>query len=346
MSEETVRAALRWQAGFATQSDSPLTARVCAGLAEVLDRSSETGRRVLDWPGEAVADALPLRLAGGLHALARSKRAPELAEVYAGRVIAPEAVAEVLRAAIAAYDAELAGWLAGPPQTNEVGRSAVLMAGLLALAARFGHPFELLEIGSSAGLNLLIGRFGFDLGGVRAGPRDAPLLFRPEWRGTPPPAAEVRIAATRGVDVAPVDLADDAQAERLVAYVWADQAERIRRIETAIALARAHPPRLDRGDAADWLEARLTEPQPKGRTRVLVHTVVWQYLLPETQKRIEAAMARAGAAATAERPLGWLAYEGERAFNRHALTLRAWPGEGAPERLATAHAHGSWVEWE
>ena len=59
-------------------------ARLCRLLGERLDRSTEAGRRVLDWPGEADAcsDALPLRLTGGLHALVRRGGAPGLAACY------------------------------------------------------------------------------------------------------------------------------------------------------------------------------------------------------------------------------------------------------------------------
>ena len=45
------------------------------------------------------------------------------------------------------------------------------------------------EIGSSAGLNLLIGHYGYDLGGVRVGPADAPVVLTPQWSG-PAPAPE------------------------------------------------------------------------------------------------------------------------------------------------------------
>ena len=96
---------------------------------------------------------------------------------------------------------------------------------------------------------------------------------------------------------------------------------------------------------ASWIEARLAEPQADGVIRVLMHSIVWQYLPPATQRRIEAAMAAAGTHADARRPLGWIAYEGERGLAHHGLTMRSWPGDGTPTRLASAHPHGSWIEW-
>ena len=345
--EPAIRSAFRWQADFCRASDAPILAGICDALAACLDDTSLTGRRVLDWPGDPIADGLPLRVAAPFHALVRSKRGGALAAVYRGETREPAAIEAALRVAIADHDGEIAAWLDGPPQTNEPARSGVLMAGLLTLAARFAPltRFELLEIGSSAGLNLMIDRYSFDLGGVRAGPADAPLHIEPEWRGPPPPAAEVRIERVRGVDIAPIDLGDPRQAERLMAYIWIDQRDRLERTARAIELAQATPPRLEQGDAADWIEARLAEPQADGVIRVLMHSIVWQYLPPATQRRIEAAMAAAGARASADRPLGWLAYEGERGLARHGLTVRSWPGDGKPARLASAHPHGAWIEW-
>ena len=102
---------------------------------------------------------------------------------------ASEAIAAAVNGALISHDAAVLPWLDGPPQTNEAGRSAGLMTGLLHVAARFGPDVDLLEIGSSAGLNLLTDRYAFDLGGIRRGPDDAPVLIAPEWRGPPPPDA-------------------------------------------------------------------------------------------------------------------------------------------------------------
>lgn len=338
------RRAFEVQADYCTAMAAPVTARIATALGRALNRDSETGRRVLDWAGEPVADAVVLRLIGGLHALHRAGADAELSRVFAGGIADAAEVGRVLGEVLVRHDAALLPWLAGPPQTNEAARSAGLMTGLLHLAARFGPRMELLEIGSSAGLNLLMPRFAFDLGGVRVGPADAPIVICPKWRGVAPPDAAIELVAARGVDIAPVDLADEAAARRLAAYVWVDAVERQARLATAIELVRRHGVKLEAGDAADWVEARLAEPQPEGVTRVLIHSVVWQYLPPAGQARIRAAMEAAGMLATPERPLGWVMMEPDRDLHRQEIRVQGWPGERGMELVALTHAHGAWVE--
>ncbi|WBH17946.1 DUF2332 domain-containing protein [Sphingomonas radiodurans] len=332
------------QAGYCSAMAAPITARVATALADALDRSTQTGRRVLDWPGEPVADAIVLRLIGGLHALHRSGDDPEVSRVFSGAIHTQASLENSLNGALRRHDRFLSSWLDGPPQTNEAGRSAGLMTGLLHLAESFGPAFELLEIGSSAGLNLLIDRYAFDLGGVRKGPGDAPVTIAPEWRGPPPPDAPIDIRSVRGVDIAPIDVTDPSEAERLTGYVWVDAAERLARIERGIAMIQQHGVQLDRGDAADWIVDRLAEPQEAGTTRVLMHSVMWQYLPPAGRERIRAAMSGAGARATDERRLGWVMMEPNRDLHRHEVRVRGWPGERAMELVALTHAHGAWVE--
>jgi hypothetical protein len=216
-SEGENRAAFAVQAGYCAAMAAPVTARLCTALGEALDRSSETGRRVLDWPGEPVADAVVLRLVGGLHALHRAGADAALSRVFDGVVTDEAAVAAALGRVVREHDAALLPWLDGPPQTNEAARSAGLMTGLLHLARRYGPRIEVLEIGSSAGLNLMIGHYRFDLGGVTVGPEDAAVRIVPAWRGVAPPAAEIAVVGARGVDIAPVDVADPSQAARLPA---------------------------------------------------------------------------------------------------------------------------------
>lgn len=336
MDEATAREGIRRQAGWCRAMDAHRTAALCEALAEQLDPTTRTGRRVLAWPRDTLADAVALRLVGGLNAL-RLAGADDLAPAFSG-------TPGDLSAAIARHDAALLPWLDSAPQTNEPQRSAALMTGLLDTAARFGQPLEIVEIGSSAGLNLLIGRYGFDLGGVAVGPADGALVMTPEWRGPPPPAVPVTIARARGCDLNPIDLRDPAAEARVAAYIWVDNPERSARLEQAATLVRAHPPRIDRADAADWVAARLAEPQPAGTTRVLMHSVTWQYLPPDTQARITAAMERAGAGADADRPLAWVTMEPDRDLAAHRIGVRSWPDGAERRTIGAAHAHARWVE--
>jgi hypothetical protein len=339
--EAAVRAAFATQAGWCDKSGAPFTGMLCRLIGERLDRSTALGRCVLEWPegADPVKDALPLRVCGGLHALVRGGAAPALAALYPPHPLPEvETLWEILHPVLA--DPALLPWLDGPPQTNEVGRSALLMGGLLTLAAQFPQPVELLELGASAGLNLLLDLYACDLGGRGAGDAASPVRLQPQWQGPPPPKAEVKVAARRGVDLNPLDPRRDA--ERLLAYVWPDQQERLARLEAALAIAAADPPRVDKGDAADWLQTRLSEPARRGTTRVVFHTVTFVYFPPETQARILGQLEKSGAAARSDAPLAWLRYEaGPHAFE---LRLRVWPG-AEDHLLVGGHPHGSIVHW-
>jgi hypothetical protein len=323
---------------------APAYARICAALAGGLNRDSAVGARVIDWPGEPTRDALPLRLVGGLHALVLAGKDAGLAAVFAGTVTDPDAVEAELARVLVEHDAELLPWLDGPPQTNEPGRSAALMTGLLEIARRHGPRIDLLEIGSSAGLNLMIDRYRFDLGGTMVGPADSPVAIVPDWKGPPPPAVPIEILSTRGCDIKTIDPTDPAAEARLAAYVWAETPDRARRLKTAVAMLRERPVRLEQADAADWVEARLAEPQEAGVTRVLMHSVVWQYLPEAVAERIRIAMKAAATRATPERPLGWVTMEPDRALAHQVIRARSWPGDGEWQIVATSHAHAAWID--
>jgi hypothetical protein len=343
VSEADVREAFRNQAIYCESSGTPVTAAVLRGIEAALDRATETGRRTLDWPGDprGSGDSVPLRLAGGFHALARAKADERLVRLYQGDL---DDADSIVRDVLQRFDAELAPWLDSPPQTNETGRAGPIMAGLLMLASEHSLPFKLIELGASAGLNQNLDRFGYRLGGTSAGDPRSPLQLAPIWQGGSPPAGEVRIVARRAVDQAPVPVSDPAQRERLAAYCWADQTERMQRLEAALALSAEHPPQVEQGDAAEFVERVLAEPQQDGVCRVVFHTIFWTYLPPDKQARIRDALARAGAMATPERPLAWLRYELNGQGGVAELRLQQWPG-GAERHLATGHPHGSKVEW-
>ncbi len=342
----TVREAYANQVAYCRANDSAVTARIVAAIAELLgDPAAGTFlARIRDWPGPSpLGDALPLRSAGGLHALHLSGAEPSLAPIYAGL---PADDIAIVRSATRRHEAFLLPWLDGPPQTNEAGRSSGFIAAMLWLAGQNLPPrFECLEIGSSAGINLMIDRYHYNLGGVQVGPGDAAMRFTPEWQGAAPPDREIGFASLRGCDVAPVDLTDPGQALRLKAYIWPEHAVRFARLEAAIAAAQVRPPDIAAMNAADFVEQALGRPQEPGTTRVLMHSIVWQYVPADQQARVRAAMEAAAMRATPELPLAWVALEANRTLLNHALTVRHWPGSGEETLLAAAHAHGAWLEW-
>ncbi len=341
-----VAAAFDNQVAYCTASGAKVTARIIAAVRDLLERGEGGAlfERLRNWPGAPLADALPLRLAGGIHALQLKGTEPALKPIYADQAGIDDAA--IVAAVIAGHEAELLPWLDGPPQTNEAGRSSNFIAAMLWLADQGLPPrFQCLEIGSSAGINLMLDRYHYDLGGVQVGPEPGAMRFQPEWQGDAPPNRSFTIASTKGCDVAPVDLTDPVQALRLKAYIWPEHTVRFERMDAAIAEALKQAPDLVHMNAADFVEAELAKPQTAGTTRMLMHSIVWQYV-PEDQKaRVTAAMEAAGARATAERPLAWVSLEANRVMHIHEMTVRYWPGGAEPVLVTRAHPHGAWIGW-
>jgi hypothetical protein len=338
---ERVRAAFTEQAGYCRRLDAPLTANLCEALAAGLTGDDEVGRAVLAWQGDPapLADNVPLRIVGALNALVRAGRAPYLATHYPPHPL-PEAaeLSPALQRALREHAHHVLAFLASPPQTNEVGRSAILIGGFLAIAAQTGLPLALNEIGASAGLNLVPDRYRYRLGEASWGSPNAKLLLEPRWTGASPPVdAPLRVVARRGCDRSPIDIGASAERERLTAYIWADQPARLVRLSSAIDTALADRVAVERADAAEWIEREFT---PRtGITQVLFHSVVWGYLAVETRERIQSCLAHVGASARADGPVAWLRFE-----MPGQLRLTLWPG-GSEHVLANAHPHGEWIEW-
>ena len=340
--EREIRDAFREQADFCRRLGSTITADALDTVAEKLSRRTETGRRTLDWQGDprSNADNVTLRIAGGLHAIARSGADQDLATAYRGEGVVGPAVEK----ALTEHDREIAAWLDHAPQTNEVGRAAVVMAGLLVAAKRHTMPIDLLELGASAGLVLNLNRYRYDLGGVTTGEATSPLLLAPDWTGNPPPAVRVDIASQYGVDRNPIQVSVPNAGERLIAYIWPDQPERIARAEIAIRMAHAFTPPVMAGEAADWTEQQLPRKQSEGTMRILYHTIAFQYFPNAQKQRIREAAEQAGAEASTDRPFGWLSFELNETNQAFELRLKAWP-TGDEMHLANAHPHGNWIEW-
>ena len=228
-------------------------------------------------------------------------------------------------------------------QTNEVRRSWGLLPAFLLVAGEAGRPLDLVELGPSAGLNLVWDRYRYRYGDASWGADDSPLVLEGELRRHFPlellrvPAAVHR---RRGIDLNPIDVTKEDGARLLECFIWADQTQRIQRLRRAIESLRPDPPELIQGDYVDLLPDVLAERDPEALT-IVFQTASLGYLSDEQRRRFFHELEAAGG----EAPLAFLtAAFDEELEGAWPLELTVWP-EGATRRLAHQDFHGAWLEW-
>lgn len=232
----------------------------------------------------------------------------------------------------------------GRVQTNEVRRCALLLPAF-GLAARLGggRPLALIEIGASAGLNLLWDRYAYRYSdGRKLGDPHSPVRLSCVAEGDPPlPAALPAVACRVGVDLNPLDSNDVEQRRWLRALVWPEQAERAALLEAALAVARCDPPRMVAGDALAALPALLAE-LPPGTTPCVYHSQTVNQFSDDARVALRALLDGYGQ----QRDFAHISIEAERADEHPALRLAFYGGGVRTEQLlARCHAHGGWLRW-
>ncbi|HEU5216866.1 MAG TPA: DUF2332 domain-containing protein [Gaiellaceae bacterium] len=257
----------------------------------------------------------PLQLFAGLHYL-----------VLAGR-----AAWDDVGAALRDEAAFLREWVATERvQTNEPRRCWWLVPCFLEAArCRGAAAFDCVELGCSAGLNLLWDRYGYE---YDAGSLDGFPVFGGEERGravplSPPPQVRSRV----GVDLAPPDLHTDEGVRLLKAFVWAGQEQRLADLEAAVEVWRRDPPEIVAGDLVDGLPALL---ERGGDDTVLLvwETAAFGYLPPERREQARALLAAADCVFVhTGRPE-------DGSHDYYGLYVD-------DDEVAHAEFHGAWIEW-
>ena len=326
------------QATYCSAFGADLTARLLRQLPDCISPNSALGQRITNWPGDPApeADNLPLRLAGGLHALLLSAKARDLAPIYRSGAMADAELPAVLRSVLQRHDAELTAFIANAPQTNEVRRAAGLVAAAHWLKAYTGCDLIASELGASAGLNLVFDRFHLAVG-QGYGPPDSPVQLTPKWQGSLPPAAPYLLRDAQGCDLAPLDLRQKQDLLRLHAYIWPDQPERRARTDAAISL---NPPLPKKSSAIEFLRQRLAAPW--SRCHLIYSTVAWQYFSKEEKSQITELITTRGAESQA--PLAWLRIEADGKSPGAGMRLDLWPEQKQVE-LGRMDFHGRWITW-
>jgi hypothetical protein len=332
-------------------------ARLCERLgstmyAELLDHVADDVRgagpawEVLQDLAGCPEGAYPaLRLLGAVHRIVLEDRAPELERHYPSAGGHPgDGLWAAFHSVLTGHGEELRALVQGPPQTNEVGRSAALLGGYATVAGETGLPLRTLEIGASAGLNVIWDEYRYRSGTWSWGDPRASVLIDDVFDGPAPDLAPARIDERAGCDLNPVDVTTDQGRLTLLSFVWPDQQVRRRRLEAAIEVFRAVTPRprIDQADALSWLEERLIE-RRLGVATVVAHSVVVTYFDDATRAALAELLARHGEQATPESPLARLTVEPDPS-GRLEIRLRTWPA-GEERLLGTVGGHGLPVRW-
>jgi len=324
---------LRRQAEQFGALGSPVYARLAERLADDLSPA-------LPIVGEDTSWDLALRLFGAVHWLVQAGVAPAaLSGDWSDFTGALDRHAEELRRFVAEQGV----------QTNETQRCVALLPAFLTVAAETGLPLDLLELGPSAGLNLLFDRYRYAYAEGSWGDPDALLAFRAEERRNVPGALlrrRVVIRGRRGVDLAPVDAASEEGARLLRAFLWPGLEERVARLDAAIETLVRSPekPELIRGDYVELLPGLLGS-RPDDAVTVVFQTASTAYLDATQRAAVRTALDAAG---RDRRPLAWVSGRSheERETDRegsYELELRLWP---EPARLlAHVDHHGNWIDW-
>jgi hypothetical protein len=231
-------------------------------------------------------------------------------------------------------------------QTNEVARCACLLPAFALVARQTeGNPLALIEIGASAGLNLLWDRYSYDYGnGHQYGVPDSPLQISCALRGDviPPfPSRLPEVAFRAGVDLNPVDTSDPDAVLWLRALIWPEHHERVSRLQKALEIARTHRPAVIAGDAPGLLP-ELVAKTPPDTTLCVFHSFTVNQFTAEQRERLTSLLLEL----SARRPIFRISFERLSAADHPQLHLFSYAqGTETAQLLATCSAHGRWLEW-
>jgi hypothetical protein len=285
---------------------------------------------------ESVAD--DAALVDFIASLPPAKRQPQLVFAAARYLLGTVPGIGQLRDLVGRSQAEMSRViLARATQTNEPARCAVLLPAL----AQLPQPLALIEVGASAGLNLLFDHYSYDYGGhhLAGSDPDAPTLrVRPNGR-VPLPARIPVIGWRAGLDLSPLDVTNDDDVRWLSCLVWPGEGDRAQRLRAAVATARRNPPAVHRGNLLADLPA-LAARAPAGITVVVYHTSVLYQVDPPDRERFAATVRGLG--------VSWLSSEAPGIVPGTALPavddqMCVLARDGRP--LASADSHGTWLNW-
>jgi len=230
--------------------------------------------------------------------------------------------------------------------TNEVGRSALLAPAFRVLAEEAGEPLHLIELGPSAGLNLVWDRYGVRYTrGDEAFSLDVPeatLTLECALRGEklPPLGPAPAVASRVGLERNPMDRSDPDARDWLKALVWPDQVSRFAQLEIALETISHDTPEIRSGDTLALLPDALAE-VPRDQPVCVYHTMVIYQFNEEMREALDAILI----VASLRRPVWRISLECTLSGDNPLLLYSYRDGNKEKRTLALCHPHGAWLEW-
>jgi hypothetical protein len=272
----------------------------------------------------------------------------ELREFYGTCVANPRPVADIwpaFRSFCLTYREQIIPLLQqGRVQTNEVRRCSYLFPAFSFVQNRQpDRPLAIIEIGTSAGLNLNWDRYAYDFGDHgKFENATSPVLIQSEWRGrgwqlpTEMPPVTHRV----GIDLHPVDVNDPPQASWLQSLLWPDQPERFALQRAAIDEFRRAPAKLVAGNALQVLPQEIAE-APVDANLCIVHC----HTLNQFSEADRVAFQEMIRTASHDRSINVVSAEWIKTPQTE-LRLATWQnGECENTLLAEVDHHGRWIDW-
>jgi hypothetical protein len=230
-------------------------------------------------------------------------------------------------------------------QTNEVGRCALLLPAVALGQREMDKPLHLIEVGASAGLNLVLDRYRYEYSNGHTVGDPSPVVLRTELRGPhrdalPLPPHMPVIADRVGIDIEPVDVRDDDAMKWTEALLWPSDLSRLERYRAAVALARENPPRLVKGDGLNVVPQVVARVAAEHAPCVMHSHAIYQ--MDETWRMsFRAMLDELGQQRDmAHFSLEWLGDD-----PGPQLHLTIWKGgERTTSHLANCNPHGRWME--
>ncbi len=228
-------------------------------------------------------------------------------------------------------------------QTNEVRRCAYLYPVFCAIYQKTNRPLSLVEIGTSAGLQLLWDKYSYSYGDDHVfGEVESSLHLTSEIReGHKPPLKEQSppIHSRVGIDLNIVDLNQEEEYLWLKALIWPEHSDRLANLENAVKQFRMNPPQLIEGDGIALLDEYVLKKDEGKGALCIFHTHVANQIPEQSKHQLMEKVKKIGESRD-------VFHIYNNMWDRQLHLDYVMNGEFYQEIIGQTDGHGRWFDWK